>query len=335
MSSSLHGIIDVSVIVPAYNEARHISKCLDSLLRQDFDSFEVVVVDDGSVDGTSEVVKQYVLRYPGKVRLLRLRKNLGAGNARNIGALYARGKVITFLDADMEFPSAFLSTLVGPILKGLTHATCSGEERIVNTDNPWVKVQAQRFKGMFSVERTGFVRAISRELFLKFGGYDARFGYFDDQTLHLRTGITAAVVKEACLYHYNPDTAREVLWRNFWIGRSVLRAHKLIEVLIMAAKRLIDISPPAALLILLTGHFLLQVVGAAILGAFVFAIVRHRVLEAGSVRGRLVLRLFYVPAYRFLRASGFIAGLLYSLAGRGFVHVGQVKVAELVTEFTG
>jgi glycosyltransferase involved in cell wall biosynthesis len=61
-------MVDVSVIVTAYNEAGHISRCLDSLLRQDFESFEVLVVDDGSVDGTSEVVKQYVLRYPGKVR---------------------------------------------------------------------------------------------------------------------------------------------------------------------------------------------------------------------------------------------------------------------------
>jgi hypothetical protein len=111
----------------------------------------------------------------------------------------------------------------------------------------------------------------------------------------------SVVVKDAFIYHHNPDTAREVLWRNFWIGRSVLRAHKPKDVLIMAAKRLIDISPPAALLILFTGHFLFQGVGVALIGAFVFAIARHRVLEAESVRGRLILKLFYVPAYRFLR----------------------------------
>jgi glycosyltransferase involved in cell wall biosynthesis len=332
---SIYGMVDVSVIVTAYNEARHISRCLDSLLRQDFESFEVVVVDDGSVDGTSEVVKQYVLRYPGKVRLLRLRKNLGLGNARNIGALYARGKVIAFLDADMEFPQAFLSTVVKPILEESAQATCPGIEIIANTDNPWVMVQNQRIRGVGSVERTGFVRVVWRELFLKVGGYDARFGYYDDQSLHRRTGIMSVVVKDAFIYHHNPDTAREVLWRNFWIGRSVLRAHKPSDVLIMAVKRLIDISPPAALLMLFTGHFLLQVVGVALLGAFVFAIIRHRVLEAESVRGRLVLRLFYVPAYRFLRAAGFIAGLLYSLAGGGWARIEQVEVAGLVTEFTG
>jgi hypothetical protein len=70
-------------------------------------------------------------------------------------------------------------------------------------------------------------------------------------------------------------------------------------------------------------------------GAFVFAIIRHRVLEAESVRGRLILKLFYVPAYRFLRAAGFIAGLLYSLAGRGWARIEQAEVAGLVTEFTG
>jgi hypothetical protein len=49
----------------------------------------------------------------------------------------------------------------------------------------------------------------------------------------------------------------------------------------------------------------------------------------------LILKLFYVPAYRFLRAAGFIAGLLYSLAGRGWARIEQAEVAGLVTEFTG
>ena len=72
-----------------------------------------------------------------------------------------------------------------------------------------------------------------------------------------------------------------------------------------------------------------------LLAAFVFAVVRYRVVKLGSVRGRLAVWLFYVPAYRFLRAAGFLAGLLYWLAGRGWARVEQVKVAELVTEFTG
>ncbi len=211
-------MVDVSVIVTAYNESKFISKCLDSLIRQNFDSFEIIVVDDGSGDGTSDVVRPYIPGYPRKVRLVRLRMNFGPGNARNVGALCARGKIVVFLDADMEFPPTFLSSLVRPILEGLEQATCPGTEVIANTGNPWVVAQGQRLRGVVSAERTGFVRAIRRDLFLKSGGYDASLGYFDDQTLHRKTGITSAVVKDAFLYHYNPDTAREVLWRNFWMG---------------------------------------------------------------------------------------------------------------------
>jgi len=329
-------MVDVSVIIAAYNESRFISKCLDSLIRQNFDSFEIVVVDDGSKDGTSEVVKTYISCYPGRVRLIRLRKNLGAGNARNIGAFYARGRVIAFLDADMEFPPTFLSSLVRPILEESEMATCTSIEIIANTDNPWVMVQGQRLRGSFRQERTGFVRAIRRDLFLKSGGYDAKFGYFDDQSLHRKTGITSAVVKDASLYHHNPDTAGEVLWRNFWMGRSILRTHKLLDVAVMAARRLVDLSPPAALVLLFTGVPLLQVFGAILLAAFVFAVVRHRVLEHNVFVGRLVVRLFYVPAYRFLRAAGFIGGLLYWVVAGDWARIGTTdQLDKLVIEFSG
>ena len=60
-------MIEVSVIITAYNEVRHISRCLDSLLRQNFDNFEIIVVDDGSTDGTSELVKRYIQKNPKKI----------------------------------------------------------------------------------------------------------------------------------------------------------------------------------------------------------------------------------------------------------------------------
>jgi len=333
----LNGMVDVSVIIPAYNERRHISRCLDSLLRQNFDSIEVLVVDDGSTDGTAEIVKKYLAAYPGRFRLVRLRRNTGSGNARNIGALYARGRVVVFLDADMEFPPTFLSSLVGPILDGISQSTCPSAEIIANIDNPWVMVQGQRIRGVGSEERTGFVRAIERELFIRSGGFDASFGYFDDQTLHRKTGITSLVVKDAVIYHHNPDTVREILWRNFWMGRSVLRLHKPREVAVMTVKRLLDLSALAALFLILTGSLPQQVIGVALLATFALAIARHRVLETGSISKRLLVKLFYTPVYRFLKAAGFIGGLLYSLAGRDWARIEPVEQSELtkyVTEFS-
>ena len=51
--------MDISVIVPVYNVKSYLSACLDSILNQDFDSYEIVVVDDGSTDGSGELAEQY------------------------------------------------------------------------------------------------------------------------------------------------------------------------------------------------------------------------------------------------------------------------------------
>src|SRR5690606_12336104 len=85
-----------SVIVPAYNRAALLPRCLDSLRGQTFDDFEVIVVDDGSTDATPELVAEYVRR-EGRIRSLR-QDNAGAATARNRGAETARGDYLLFLD---------------------------------------------------------------------------------------------------------------------------------------------------------------------------------------------------------------------------------------------
>ena len=67
--------------------------------------------------------------------------NTGPGNARNIGAHFAKGNIVVFLDADMEFPPNFIANLVKPILSGSSKSSCPGDEIIANVDNPWVRVR--------------------------------------------------------------------------------------------------------------------------------------------------------------------------------------------------
>jgi glycosyltransferase involved in cell wall biosynthesis len=90
-----------SVVIPTYNRAGEIRACLDSvLLAPRCENFEVIVVDDGSSDGTAEAVE----RYGDGVRLIRQR-NRGAGAARNAGIRAARGEYVAFLDSDdLWFP---------------------------------------------------------------------------------------------------------------------------------------------------------------------------------------------------------------------------------------
>jgi glycosyltransferase involved in cell wall biosynthesis len=86
----------VSVVIPTYNRPSMLKEAVDSVLTQDFEDFELIVVDDGSTDGTAEEIE----RYGGRVKLIQHSENRGVSAARNKGLLHARGKYIAFLDSD-------------------------------------------------------------------------------------------------------------------------------------------------------------------------------------------------------------------------------------------
>jgi glycosyltransferase involved in cell wall biosynthesis len=91
--------VRVSVVVPLYNKARYIARCLTSICAQTYGDFEVIVVNDGSTDGGDEVAR----RFPdARVRLID-QPNAGPGAARNRGVADARGEVIAMLDSDDEW----------------------------------------------------------------------------------------------------------------------------------------------------------------------------------------------------------------------------------------
>jgi glycosyltransferase involved in cell wall biosynthesis len=90
--------ISVSVIVPVFNVEKYINQCLDSLLGQELNSLEIVVVNDGSTDRTSEIVGEYS-RVHDAIRLIS-QKNQGLSAARNVGMSVARGEYLGFVDGD-------------------------------------------------------------------------------------------------------------------------------------------------------------------------------------------------------------------------------------------
>src|SRR5437016_1350182 len=89
-----------TVLIPAYNAEATIRRALDSALAQDYPAIEIVVVDDGSIDATSDVVASYGRE---EIRLLRLPRNRGEGGVLNEGIAIAKGEYIAFLDADDEW----------------------------------------------------------------------------------------------------------------------------------------------------------------------------------------------------------------------------------------
>ncbi len=88
----------ISLIIPLYNAVRHLRPCLDSVTRQSFADFEVILVNDGSADGTAEIVEEYCRRYP-HFRLIN-QKNGGVSAARNRGMAESNAPFLAFLDQD-------------------------------------------------------------------------------------------------------------------------------------------------------------------------------------------------------------------------------------------
>ena len=89
----------VSVIVPTYNRAKYINRAMDSVLGQTRPPDELIIVDDGSTDNTSEILEQTALRAAFPVQVLR-QENRGAAAARNVGIAHATGDILCFLDSD-------------------------------------------------------------------------------------------------------------------------------------------------------------------------------------------------------------------------------------------
>jgi GT2 family glycosyltransferase len=88
----------VSVIVLNYNGEKIIGKCLDHLLAQSFDDFEIVVVDNDSRDGSRAIIEQYL--GCGRLSIVHSRRNLGVAGGRNLGVMHAQGGIIAFIDND-------------------------------------------------------------------------------------------------------------------------------------------------------------------------------------------------------------------------------------------
>ncbi|MBR3365774.1 glycosyltransferase [Candidatus Saccharibacteria bacterium] len=105
--------LKVSIIVPAYNIAEYLPACLDSILAQDFEDFEIIIIDDGSTDQTPKIADEYEEKFD-KISTIH-QKNAGLSAARNTGIKKAKGKYLAFIDGDDLIAKSFLRALYGAI----------------------------------------------------------------------------------------------------------------------------------------------------------------------------------------------------------------------------
>ena len=120
----------ISVIMPAYNVENYIARSLESVLVQTYDDYELIVVDDGSTDGTGKIADDFAKK-DSRVLVIH-QENGGAAAARNKGLDAAKGEFVAFLDADDLWDAAFLEKTYAKIV------ACSGDFVYANTEERFV-----------------------------------------------------------------------------------------------------------------------------------------------------------------------------------------------------
>ena len=107
----------ISVIVPIHNRERYLHKCVDSILNQTFEDFELILVDDCSTDSTFQICEDYKSK-DNRVRVIKNETNLGSSLARKVGLDNSNGKYISFIDSDDWVEPNFLQEMYSIIVYG-------------------------------------------------------------------------------------------------------------------------------------------------------------------------------------------------------------------------
>lgn len=223
----------VSIIIPTYNEQESIEDCIKSVASQSYKNHEIIIIDDGSTDNTLKIISNFKFPLPegsgnhSNFKFLS-QKHLGPGPARNLGASFAKGDILVFVDADMTFDKDFIKDLIFPIIKSKKAiGTFSINELVANKHNIWSKcwnIQKNLPYDLMhpkNAPKEGPVfRAILKKEFEKVRGFDPTGSYTDDWSLSRKLGVKSQPVDGAIYYHKNPQNLKEIWQQARWVGKN-------------------------------------------------------------------------------------------------------------------
>jgi GT2 family glycosyltransferase len=204
----------VSVVIPAYNSAKFITRALDSVFAQTYSRLEVILVNDGSPD--TELLEQRLKPYLGKIRYLK-QKNGGPSVARNEAIGIARGRYVGFLDSDDAWLPHHLATQVALLTEGegfdLVYADAillQGDKTVGHNFGIEPQYPPVTFEALLTEAcNVGTSSTVAdRQLLIDAGLFDARFRRCEDFDLWLRMCFRGARIgfsAEPGIYHYLLD----------------------------------------------------------------------------------------------------------------------------------
>ena len=210
----------VSIIIVSYNHRDNLGSCLSSILEQCYRNYEVLVVDNGSHDGSADYVEG---KFPG-VQVIRCERNWGFGAANNLGASQASGDILVFLNPDTIVTPRSLKSLQATVAAGSQPCLVSPKILFADYSPPTIytcgnhvsysgltfcRGWGQRVDKFIDSETipaiSGTCFAVKREVFESLGGFDDLFFlYLEDTDLSWRgklAGLECKLASESVIYH--------------------------------------------------------------------------------------------------------------------------------------
>lgn len=209
----------VSLYIPCYNAEKHIKECLDSVINQSYKIEEIIVIDDGSVDNSADIIKDY------PVKIIRNLKNRGLAASRNIAFKEAKNEFVAALDADCvagpEWLGSLMKCFVSDDIAGAGGSLV--ERNTLTLADKWRSVHMAQYWGVALLENPPFLygdnTVLRKKSVEKAGFYNEGYNTnYEDVDLSMRLykrGFRLVYAPEAKVVHLRQDTIKSAV-TTYW-----------------------------------------------------------------------------------------------------------------------
>lgn len=246
----------VSIIVPIYNTAKYLPKCLDSIINQTHQNLEIILVDDGSTDNSGQIADDYAKK-DSRITVIH-QKNAGQSAARNNGLKKASGKYISFIDSDDQIDSRFIEKLLSAYNHNTSISVCGIHYKRLHqktTENVYInnlrsrkKTETKKAYVLYLLAIDGRMYSSVNKLYLadiaKECTFDTNLNFAEDTKyvldyLNKAKGEISFVLEPLYLYNYGTETSTirsaATVWQNWqhqykdlktWLGKNPTLSEK-------------------------------------------------------------------------------------------------------------
>lgn len=205
-----------SIVIPAHNEEKHIKDTVSNLENLNYSPYEVIVVDDGSIDKTPQILDKLVKKYSGWLKVIHSSPNSGKAKALNVGTLFSKGELILIMDADCFLDKDALQSMAWHFVNYPRVGAVTGNPRILNRTTLLGKIQVGEYSSIIGlIKRTqrvlGKILTVSGVIatFRKSALYDC--GFFDADTVTEDIDVTWKLEKRFWDIRYEPRALSWIL----------------------------------------------------------------------------------------------------------------------------